>query len=100
MKWRLWLNDGSCVRLRPKRRDHVWAYNFVEDRTHDGRKFRMLCVVDEFSCEALAIKVDRRLNSSNVIDTLAETLEPVKTAAASCCAAKFLRLCYFYTKCS
>ena len=42
---RLWLNDGSCIRLRPERPDHVWAYDFVEDCTRDGRKFRMLCVV-------------------------------------------------------
>jgi putative transposase len=51
---RLWLNDGACVRLRPERPDHVWAYDFVEDRTRDGRKFRLLCVVDEFTREALA----------------------------------------------
>ena len=44
---RLWLNDGSCIRLRPERPDHVWAYDFVEDRTHDGRKIRMLNIVDE-----------------------------------------------------
>jgi transposase InsO family protein len=61
---RLWLADGSCVRLRPERADHVWAYDFVEDRTRDGRKFRMLCVVDEFTREALAIRVARRLSSS------------------------------------
>lgn len=52
---RLWLNDGSCIRLRPERPNQVWAYDCVEDRTRDGRKFRMLCVVDEFSREALAI---------------------------------------------
>ena len=43
---RLWLNDGSCIRLRPERANRVWAYDLVEDRTRDGRKFRMLCVVD------------------------------------------------------
>jgi transposase InsO family protein len=69
---RLWLNDGSCVRLRPERPNHVWAYDFVEDRTRDGRKFRMLCVVDEFSREALAIRVARQLSSADVIDTLAD----------------------------
>ncbi len=69
---RLWLADGSCVRLRPERPDHVWAYDFVEDRTRDGRKFRMLCVVDEFSREALAIRVARKLSSIDVIDTLAD----------------------------
>ena len=57
-KGRLWLADGSCVRLRPERANHVWAYDFVEDRTHDGRKIRMLNVVDEFTHECLAIRVD------------------------------------------
>ena len=71
---RLWLNDGSRIRLRPERVNHVWAYDFVEDRTHDGRKLRMLCVVDEFSREALAIRVNRRLNSSDVIETLADLM--------------------------
>jgi putative transposase len=69
---RLWLNDGSCVRLRPERPNHVWAYDFVEDRTRDGRKFRMLCVVDEFTREALAIRVARKLGSAEVIDVLAD----------------------------
>ena len=48
-KGRLWLNDGSCLRLRPERPNHVWSCDFVEDRTHDGRKFRMLNVIDEFT---------------------------------------------------
>ena len=69
---RLWLNDGSCVRLRPMRRNHVWACDFVEDRTHDGRKYRMLCLIDEFTRECLAIRVARRLNGYDVIETLAE----------------------------
>jgi transposase InsO family protein len=69
---RLWLADGSCIRLRPERPRQVWAYDFVEDRTRDGRKFRMLCVVDEFTREALAIRVARRLSSSDVIDVLAD----------------------------
>lgn len=69
---RLWLADGSCIRLRPEHANHVWAYDFVEDRTRDGRKFRMLCVVDEFTREALAIRVARKLSSSDVIDVLAD----------------------------
>jgi putative transposase len=69
---RLWLNDGSCVRLRPARTNHVWAYDFVEDRTRDGRKLRMLNVVDEFSRECLATRVGRRLGSADVIDVLAD----------------------------
>lgn len=71
---RLWLNDGSCVRLRPQHTGHVWAYDFVEDRTADGRKFRMLTVIDEFSREALAIVTERRLNSQAVLDTLNDLL--------------------------
>jgi transposase InsO family protein len=50
----------------------VWAYDFVEDRTRDGRKFRMLCVVDEFTRETLAIRVARKLGSAEVIDVLAD----------------------------
>ena len=69
-KGRLWLNDGSCVRLRPEYRNHVWSYDFVHCRTDDGRVFRTLNILDEFSRECLAIKVDRKLNSMNVIDAL------------------------------
>jgi len=69
---RLWLADGSCIRLRPEHRDHVWSYDFVEDRTHDGRKYRMLNVLDEYTHEALAIRIARRLNSSDVIDVLSD----------------------------
>jgi putative transposase len=69
---RLWLADGSCVRLRPERPNQVWADDFVEDRTRDGRTFRMLCVIDEFTREALAIRVARKLDSTDVIDTLAD----------------------------
>ncbi len=68
---RLWLNDGSCVRLRPERKDHVWAYDFVEDKTHNGKKIRMLTIVDEYTRECLAIRVDRRLNSESVLEQLA-----------------------------
>ena len=71
-KGRLWLNDGSCVRLRPKHRDHVWAYDFVEDRTHDGRKIRMLNIVDKFTRECLAIRVAREIRAVDVIDVLSD----------------------------
>jgi putative transposase len=69
---RLWLADGSCIRLRPERPNHVWSYDFVEDRTHDGRKYRMLNVLDEFTRECLAIRVRRRLNATDVIDVLTD----------------------------
>ena len=71
-KGRLWLNDGSCVRLRPERPNHVWSYDFVEDRTHNGRRFRMLNVIDEFTRECLTIRVDRKLKSTDVIDVLSD----------------------------
>ena len=69
---RLWLNDGSCVRLRPKRPNHVWSYDFVHERTHDGRAFRTLNIIDEFSKEALMIRVNRKLNSTDVVDALTD----------------------------
>jgi hypothetical protein len=71
-KGRLWLNDGSCIRLRPEHPNHVWSYDFVEGRTHDGRRFRMLNIIDEFTRECLAIRIDRKLNSTDVIDVLSD----------------------------
>jgi transposase InsO family protein len=68
---RLWLNDGSCIRLRPERKDHVWAYDFVADKTHRGKTIRMLTIVDEYTRECLAIRVDRRLDSEDVLEQLA-----------------------------
>jgi putative transposase len=67
---RLWLNDGSCVRLRPEHKDHVWSYDFVEERTTDMRKFRILNIIDEYTRECLAILVERQLTSRDVIDKL------------------------------
>jgi len=69
---RLWLNDGSCIRLRPEYRNHVWSYDFVADRTSNGKALRMLTVIDEFTRESLAIRVDRKLTSYDVIEQLAE----------------------------
>ena len=66
------LSDGSCVRLRPEYRNHVWSYDFVHCQTNDGKVFRTLNILDEFSRECLAIKVDRKLNSTNVIDALTD----------------------------
>ena len=69
---RLWLNDGSCVRLRPAHRDHVWSYDFVQCRTSDGRAFRLLTVMDEYTRECLAIDVGRRLTAEDVLDRLSD----------------------------
>ena len=71
---RLWLNDGSCVRLRPERRNHVWSYDFVEAQTHDGRKVRLMTLIDEFTRECLAIRVARRINSLGVLETMADVM--------------------------
>ena len=67
---RLWLNDGSCLRLRPERRDHVWAYDFVHAWTHDGRPLRLLVVVDEYTRECLSIDTARKLTSDDVLERL------------------------------
>jgi transposase InsO family protein len=69
---RLWFNDGSCVRLRPKHPNHDWAYDFVAERTYEGKAYRMLTVIDEYSWECLAIVVARRINSHDVLYTLAD----------------------------
>ena len=69
---RLWLADGSCIRLRAERPNHVWSYDFVEDRTHDGRRYRMLNIIDEFTHECLAIRINRRLKAIDVIDVLSD----------------------------
>ena len=68
---RLWLADGSCIRRRPEYRHHVWAYDVVADRTHDGRPLKILTVVDEYSRECVAIIVARRMRSIDVLETLA-----------------------------
>lgn len=69
---RLYLHDGSCIRLRPCWENHVWSYDFVSERLHNGRKFRMLTVIDEYSRRCLAIRVDYQLKSEQVLETLAE----------------------------
>jgi transposase InsO family protein len=71
---RLWLNDGSCIRLRPERRNHVWSYDFVEAQTHDGRSIRLMPIIDEFTRECLAIRTARRINGIGVIDTMADAM--------------------------
>lgn len=69
---RLWLANGSCVRKRPERPNHVWSYDFVADRTHDGRPFRILNILDEYTRECLASVVARRIRSQDVLLILAD----------------------------
>jgi putative transposase len=69
---RLWLNDGSCIRLRPERKDHVWSYDMAMERTSDGRPLRILAIIDEYTRECLALHVARRIRSGDVLDQLYE----------------------------
>jgi putative transposase len=69
---RLWLNDGSCVRLRATHPNHVWSYDFVADRTHDGRALKLLTIVDEYTRESLDIVVERGIRAQGVLECLAE----------------------------
>lgn len=67
---RLWLNDGSCIRLRPGHPDHVWSYDFMVERTTNGKTFRILNIIDEFTRKCLAVRVGRKISSQGVIDEL------------------------------
>jgi len=69
---RLWLNDGSCIRLRPAHRDHVWSYDFMQDTTSEGRPIRLLTIIDEYTRECLSIDVNRNLTSEDVLDRLTQ----------------------------
>ena len=71
---RLWLNDGSCVRLRPQHANHVWSYDFVSAKTHDGRTVRMLNLIDEHTRESLLVRPERRWSSAKVIEYLADVM--------------------------
>ena len=69
---RLWLNDGSCIRLRPEHKDHVWSYDFVMAWTANGKAFRILVIIDEYTRECLAMRVARHITSWDVIEVLYE----------------------------
>ncbi len=67
---RLWLNDGSCIRLRPEHKDHVWSYDFVIEHTSNGRAFKILNIIDEYTRENIGGKEERKIKSQDVIDKL------------------------------
>ena len=71
---RLWLNDGSCIRLRPEHLNHVWSFDFVEAAAHDGRRIRLMTLIDEFTHKRLATRVPRRVKAICVIETLADAI--------------------------
>lgn len=68
---RLWLGDGSCIRLRADHKNHVWSYDFVVDETWDGRKIRILNIIDEFTHECLASIPGRSWRNNDLIEALA-----------------------------
>jgi len=72
---RLWLKDGSCARLRPEYRNHVWSFDFVEAQTHDGRRLRPMTLIDEFTRKCRAIRVARRINAIGVIETASSSVK-------------------------
>ena len=76
----LWLNDGSCVRLCPEYTNHVWSYEFVSAKTHDGRTVRMLNLIDEHSRECLLVRPERRWSSAKVIEALPDVM-----VSCACC---------------
>jgi len=82
---RLWLNDGSCIRLRPEYKDHVWSYDFMIDRTVNGRAFKILNIIDEYTRECLTIVVKRRITSQDVIDCLFQLFIRIPTECPSAC---------------
>jgi putative transposase len=61
---RIWRREGLKVPQKQRQKGRLWL------RTHDGRNFRLLDIIDEFTRECLAIRVDRKLNSTDVIDRL------------------------------
>ena len=69
---RLYFNDGSCIRLRPLHKNHVWSYDFVQDRLCNGKKIRMLTVIDEYTRKCLKIKVGYKLKSDDVLESIAD----------------------------
>jgi transposase InsO family protein len=69
---RMWLTDGSCIRLRPERENHVWSYDMAMVRTNDGRAARILAIIDEYTRECLSLHVARRIRHQDVLDNLYE----------------------------
>jgi putative transposase len=63
---RLWLNEGSCIRLRPERKNHVWSYDLMAARTEDGRAL-ILTLLDEYTRKYLSIMVARRITALDMI---------------------------------
>lgn len=71
---RVWMNDGSCIRLRPLHENHVWSYDFIEDKTANGRKFRILNILDEKSRKCIASVAKRKWTGLDVIEVLADAM--------------------------
>jgi len=74
-KRRLGNSENSVTRRRPERPDHVWTYDFTEDRTVDGRRLKFLAVLDEYTRRCLALEVERGMRSTYVIGVLKKLAE-------------------------
>ena len=68
-------SENGCARRRAEHKDHLWSYDFVMDETEDGRRLKMMPVVDEYTRECLAIEVERSITAEDVIATLARLFE-------------------------
>ena len=69
---RLWLNVGSCIRLKPLYKNHVWSYDFLFERTSDGRSMKILSILDEYSRECLSLHIGIKMKSTEVLYKLSE----------------------------
>jgi putative transposase len=64
-------SENSCTRRRATHLNHVWSYDFVMDETQDGRRLKLMPIVDEYSRECLSIEVERSITAEDVVSTLA-----------------------------
>ena len=69
-KKRLYHKDSSIIRLRPKYPNHIWSIDFVHDKLSNGRPYKMLTVLDEYTREALTVTVKPKMNNADVLEAL------------------------------
>lgn len=69
---RLGHHGNSCQRRRAEYKDHVWAWDFIHDRTANGRPLKWFAIIDEYTRECLALEVDRSITADRVLDILTD----------------------------
>ena len=67
---RLYHKDSSVIRLRPTHANHIWAIDFVHDKLSNGRSYKMLTVLDEYTRQALCVEVKDKMNSDDVLEVM------------------------------